>query len=182
MGVLYNNGEGVPKDCIRALMWYRMAFADGSPKAAHNLGRMYEDDCAVHSNYETALRYYRVAAEKGIAQSQMAVGDYFYHGDVVHLDYTKAREYYLKAAVQGFAPAEERLGYIYAFGLGVREDHVTAYSWLTIAYANAKPYEKPSIDYHLYRLLLRTPADQVAEAQRLAVRCRLTRYRDCTAP
>ena len=41
LGVMYANGEGVPKDDAEALKWYRKAAEQGFAKAQLNLGVMY---------------------------------------------------------------------------------------------------------------------------------------------
>ena len=41
LGVMYENGQGVPQDYAEALKWFRLAADQGDAKAQHNLGVMY---------------------------------------------------------------------------------------------------------------------------------------------
>ncbi len=41
LGLMYNNGEGVPQDYEEALRWYRLAAAQGNAIAQNNLGLKY---------------------------------------------------------------------------------------------------------------------------------------------
>ena len=42
LGVLYERGEGAPKDAKKAVFWYTLAAEQGYYRAQHNLGIMYE--------------------------------------------------------------------------------------------------------------------------------------------
>ena len=42
LGVMYDNGEGVPQDYKEAVKWYRLAAEQGNANAQTNLGNMYE--------------------------------------------------------------------------------------------------------------------------------------------
>ena len=43
LGVMYENGRGVPQDYDEAVKWYRLAAAQGDAHAQYNLGVMYEN-------------------------------------------------------------------------------------------------------------------------------------------
>ena len=43
LGVMYEEGKGVPKDSREAIRWYSVASGQGFPEAAFNLGRLYHD-------------------------------------------------------------------------------------------------------------------------------------------
>jgi TPR repeat protein len=180
MGVLYHYGEGVPRDYDQAVKWYRLAMQHGSIKAEYNLGLAYSHGDGVAMDQSAALRYFTLAANDGLPQAQTELADEY--GAQAPPDFLKASKYYREAAIQGYAPAEERLGILYAYGDGVLEDHITAYAWLTLAYDNAFPEDKPEIDAQLYTLLQRTPGGQVAEGRRLAARCEQSHYQDCMEP
>lgn len=183
MGVLCGLGQGVPLDYNQAIKWYRLAMQHGSIKAEYNLALAYRDGHGVPADPQAALRYLVLAANDGLPQAQGYLGDEYYHGNLgLAVDYAKAFKYYRASAIQGYAEGQEGLGILYAYGLGVPEDHVTAYAWLTLAYDDAPVGAKPDIDVELYSLLRRTAGGQVAEARRLAVRCRESHYQDCADP
>ena len=43
LGLMYENGLGVPKDYDEAVKWYRLAAAQGDALAQNNLGWMYDN-------------------------------------------------------------------------------------------------------------------------------------------
>jgi hypothetical protein len=65
MGVLAENGFGMPKDLALAAKWYRKAAEQGNTDAQFNLGAMYEHGVGMPVNYAQAARWYRPAAESG---------------------------------------------------------------------------------------------------------------------
>lgn len=65
MGVMAENGFGMPKDLKQAAGWYRKAAEQGNTDAQFNLGAMYEHGIGMPANYAEAARWYRPAAEAG---------------------------------------------------------------------------------------------------------------------
>lgn len=43
LGVMYDNGEGVPQDDSEAAKWFRLAADQGDADAQYNLGIMYDN-------------------------------------------------------------------------------------------------------------------------------------------
>jgi TPR repeat protein len=70
MGVLYANGDGVPRDERRAAAWYRSAAEQGDASAQNNLGVMYANGQGVQQDDAQAVRWYRCAAQQGHALAQ----------------------------------------------------------------------------------------------------------------
>ena len=54
LGVLYDNGNGVPKDSPQAALWYRKAAEQGDVEAQHSLGSMYYVGEGVPQDYVKA--------------------------------------------------------------------------------------------------------------------------------
>ena len=75
LGVLYNNGDGVPQDDAEAVRWYRLAADQGYADAQYNLGVMYATGEGVPQDDAEALRWYRLAADQGHAGAQHNLGD-----------------------------------------------------------------------------------------------------------
>ncbi len=48
LGVMYNNGRGVPRDDKTAVKWWTLAAEQGDASAQHNLGFMYNKDEVSH--------------------------------------------------------------------------------------------------------------------------------------
>ena len=64
LGVMYGNGQGVPRDYAEAVKWYRKAAAQGMAKAQGNLGLMYVDGLGVPQDYVPAHMWFDLAASK----------------------------------------------------------------------------------------------------------------------
>ena len=47
VGVMYDNGIGVPENVAEADIWYRLASEQGDARAQSNLGVMYDNGCGV---------------------------------------------------------------------------------------------------------------------------------------
>ena len=65
IGLLYENGRGVPQDYVQARHWYAKAAAQGYARAQSNLGRLYEFGHGVTQNYVQAYMWYILAAAHG---------------------------------------------------------------------------------------------------------------------
>ena len=62
LGVMYNNGQGVPQDYAEAGRWTRKAAAQGHADAQSNLGLMYRKGQGVPQDYVQAHKWYNLAA------------------------------------------------------------------------------------------------------------------------
>ena len=135
LGVMYNNGEGVPQDYAEALKWFRLAADQGYAIAQNNLGVMYESGEGVPQDYAEALKWYRLAADQGYAEAQSNLGLMYCAGEGVPQDYAEAVKWYRLAADQGLAVGQLNLGTMYYNGQGVPKDLVEAYAWWFISAA-----------------------------------------------
>jgi TPR repeat protein len=63
LGLMYDEGEGVPENNAEAVRWYRLAAEQGYARAQSNLGFMYSNGEGVPENNAEAVRWYRLAAE-----------------------------------------------------------------------------------------------------------------------
>ena len=70
LGVMYENGKGVPQNYAEAVKWYRLAADQGHAGAQTNLGGMYVNGWGVPQNYAEGLRWSRKAADQGVALAQ----------------------------------------------------------------------------------------------------------------
>ncbi len=61
----YMDGDGVPKDYVEALKWYRKAAEKGHARAMFNLGFLLETGPGVVRNEAEAVKWYRKAEAKG---------------------------------------------------------------------------------------------------------------------
>jgi uncharacterized protein len=72
LGVLYDRGDGVPKDSAEAATWYRKAAEQGSALAQHHLGLMYEEGEGVPKDLVTAYMWLNLAAAQGDEKSDFS--------------------------------------------------------------------------------------------------------------
>jgi len=80
LGLLYENGLGVPQDGATAALWYRRAAEQNDRMAQAYLGEMYAQGLLLPSDDAQALRWFRRAAERGDVASQVNVGLFYAMG------------------------------------------------------------------------------------------------------
>ena len=132
LGLMYDDGKGVPQDDKTAVKWYSLAAEQGYASAQYNLGWMYYKGQGVPQNYKTALKWFTLAAEQGDASAQFNLGLMYANGQGVLQDYETAVEWYTLAAEQGNASAQYNLGWMYHNGEGVLQNYKTAVKWHTL--------------------------------------------------
>ena len=140
LGVMYDNGQGVPQANKTAVKWYTLAAKQGDAPAQFNLGYMYARGRGVPQNYKTTVKWYTLAAEQGNARAQYNLGVMYADGQGVPQDDKTAVKWYTLAAEQGTADergdeaaAQNNLGVMYDAGRGVPQDYKTAVKWFTLA-------------------------------------------------
>jgi len=74
LGIMYDNGRGVPENDAEAVKWYRKAAEQGVADAQYNLGVTYEVGQVVPQSYAEAAKWFRKAAEQGYAKAQYNLG------------------------------------------------------------------------------------------------------------
>ncbi len=65
LGLMYNNGEGVPQDHAEAVKWYRKAAEQGYSVAQYTLGFMYGRGVGVPQDYIQAHMWFNLAGAQG---------------------------------------------------------------------------------------------------------------------
>ena len=65
LGVMYQNGQGVPQDYKTAVKWYRLAAEQGNASAQGNLGVMYALGTGVLKDYVYAHMWGNIAVSIG---------------------------------------------------------------------------------------------------------------------
>lgn len=168
LGLMYDNGEGVPKDAAKAVEWYQKAAAQGDASAQNNLGWMYDNGEGVSKDAVKAVAWYQKAAAQDHAEAQYYLGEMYAKGEGVPKNSAKAIELTQKAAAQGHVDAQFLMGVTYTHtdgeAFGIIFDPVRAYAWFNLASAQGNINAKQSLDN--WETVL-TPA-QRAEGQRLA--------------
>lgn len=86
MGVMAENGFGMPKNPKLAVDWYLKAAKQGNIDAQYNLGAMYEHGAGIPVNYAEAARWYAPAAEQGDIDALSNLGVLYETGKGVRQD------------------------------------------------------------------------------------------------
>ena len=108
LGVMYDEGLGVPQDDGEAVRWYRLAAEQGAASAQFFLGVMYANGQGVPQDDGEAVRWYRLAAEQGVASAQFFLGVMYGNGRGVSQDFVAAHMWLNLAAAQSSGDDRER--------------------------------------------------------------------------
>jgi TPR repeat protein len=129
LGVLYNNGLGVPQDYLKAREWHEKAAASGDSYAMYNLGLSHAMGRGVPQDYEQARYWFEKAARGGHPAAMNYLGLLYNNGLGVPHDYFKAKEWHEKAAAAGNSAAMYNLGLSFEKGRGIEQDQNRARHW-----------------------------------------------------
>lgn len=106
IGVMYQQGLGVPQDFSEAAAWYRRAAEQGHARAQQNLGALYEKGEGVPQNYAEAAKWYVRAAQGGNMLAKYNLGILYEQGvPGVPINVVLAHMWFNLAAAQGSADA-----------------------------------------------------------------------------
>lgn len=105
---MYENGEGVAADLMRARQWTERAANGGNPDAMHDLGVYYARGEGVPRDESAAARWFQQAAEAGFVDSQFNLAVLYEEGRGVQADPAEALFWFMRAARAGDAAASER--------------------------------------------------------------------------
>ncbi|NOZ33156.1 MAG: sel1 repeat family protein [Alphaproteobacteria bacterium] len=115
LGLMYEKGEGVPRDYQTAIRWLRLAAGQGLAMAQFSLGDIYAAGQGVARDVVEAERWYRQAAVQGDAKSQYSIGVMYAIGVGLPRDMILAYVWFELAAALGDvngAAARERMEYV----------------------------------------------------------------------
>ena len=164
LGLMYEDGQGVPKNFAQAAKWYQRASEQDFAMAQNNLGLMYLNGEGVPKDPAQAAKWYFRAAKLGLAEAQTSLGYMYYFGQGVPKDFAQSAKWYRRAAEQGSAPAQFSLGFKYYHGEGVQKSVILAYVWFNLAAAQGDEKAANSRD----SLAAEMTREQIAEAQKLS--------------
>ena len=101
MGLLHDNGFGVPLDSLLAAKWYQSAAEKGHSGAQCNLAVMYENGWGVTQSDEEAFKWFSLAAEQGLPSAQYSLGKMYKSGYGVAKDNVQAHKWLIIAFEMG---------------------------------------------------------------------------------
>ena len=146
LGVLYENGHGVPQDYDKARELYEKAAAKRDGMGMSALGVLYASGHGVPQDYDKAREWFEKAAAKGDAEAIGNLGVLYQNGHGVPQDYDNARQWYEKAVARDNAHAMFNLGTLYANGYGVPQDYAKAGEWFEKAAARGDSSAKKILE------------------------------------
>jgi len=129
LAFMYLVGDGVPKDGVEEVRWYRAAAAKNA-RAAFILSLMYQSGEGVPDNPAEAFRLMRNAAEMGDVRAQYFLGTFYYQGVGTQVDRQSAGAWFRKSAESGLDDAQLAYGMLLLSGDGVAQDKAQAVEWL----------------------------------------------------
>jgi hypothetical protein len=129
MGVLYQNGQGVPRDLAEALRWYKLAADQEESSALNNLGVLYSRGLGVQQDHAQAVKWFMRSSEAGNDLGTYNLAQKYEKGEGVHKNYTEALRHYRQAAQRGHAPSQVETGLFYEEGRDGDLDVAAARTW-----------------------------------------------------
>jgi len=122
LGILYETGQGVPKDIAEALKWNRLGAEHGNSLAQRNLARFYLSGIGVPQDYAEAFRLCSQPHHRGDPKVQVTLGQLNENGLGTKQDLAEAALWYDRAAAQGDPGGLYNAGQLYELGRGVTKD------------------------------------------------------------
>jgi membrane-associated protease RseP (regulator of RpoE activity) len=130
LGYMYNAGEGLPEDKVKAFYWYRKSAESGNVRAQYQVAGMYLDGLGIEKDTVQASVWYRKAAEAGDPDALYALATLYRTGEVVSKDEAQVLfGFHLKAAQRGDNRGIAAVSKAYADGDGVAKDLVISKYW-----------------------------------------------------
>jgi uncharacterized protein len=175
VGVVYANGNGVAKDPVEAVKWYRKAAEQGLASAQYNLADCYLSGTGVAKDPPIAAKWFRLAADQGDPWAQYNLGRMYGDGTGVPQDWAEAVKWHRKSAEQSDEFAMNSLGARYQAGTGVVKDLVTAQMWFILS---AEKKNSVAEENRVKLDALLSP-DERGRAADKAAACKAANYKGC---
>jgi uncharacterized protein len=130
VGVMYEEGEGTPKNLGKAAEMYEEATKSGEcPRSLDSLGTLYYRGRGVQKDTAKATALWTRAAQLGDEWGEFHLAELYLKGDELPQNFAMAKQLFEQAASQGNYAAEERLGTMYEDGSGTAQDYSAALQW-----------------------------------------------------
>lgn len=128
LAVSYEQGNGVPKDTVKAFDLYHKAAEMGRCDGKRNVGKCYFYGIGTSEDKEKALEWFRKAAEEGDGYSQYHIAKCYDEGiGGVAQDFVQSRGWAEKAVQNGNNSAKYYVGKGYFYGYGVKQNYSVAF-------------------------------------------------------
>ncbi|HUG13228.1 MAG TPA: trypsin-like peptidase domain-containing protein [Opitutaceae bacterium] len=133
LGVLNEEGRGVPQNLPRAAACYRAAAENGYAGSQASLGRMLVQGRGVVRDDSEAVQWLTLAVKQNEPSAMFNLAMMGFAGVGVRIESANAAEMLRQAATLGFGPAQSRLALCYLRGEGVKADPAEAAAWTILA-------------------------------------------------
>lgn len=111
---MYREGQHVPKDLSKSLIYTKWAAHQGDGQAQSNLGHLLINGSGVLRDEAKAVRLFRQSAKIGTAEGELNYGLALLRGNGgLRVDYQEALEWAQKSAAQGHSLAQQQLPMFY---------------------------------------------------------------------
>ena len=90
LGRMYQNGEGVEMDAVKAATWYNSAAKKGHVHAQYELGMIFRRMALTEFDYENAVKFLTDAAKQGHPRALFTLGQMYRDGEGVEADTVRA--------------------------------------------------------------------------------------------
>ena len=151
LGVIFLQGDAIPRDYAKAGQWLRRSADDGNAGARNNLAWMHEKGLGMKVDYVAARELYLSAVGGGNPQAK-GNAERFFAAGLGAPSGAAAVEWYRGGAEAGISSAQYRLGRMYARGEGVARDDRVAVEWLVKAAHQGHPEARKEAAELLYRM------------------------------
>jgi localization factor PodJL len=109
LGTLYERGQGVPADPVKAAHWYELSANQGNRKAMHNLAVSFASGATGKRDMAESARWFAKAATLGLSDSQFNLAVLYERGDGVPQSLLDAYKWYSIAAAAGDSESKQRM-------------------------------------------------------------------------
>jgi uncharacterized protein len=108
---MYHNGEGVDRNLVRAMEYYKASAKGNDPQAQYTLGLMHFNGIGGPRDFKKARDYFERAAATphALVEAQFNLGCLFADGKGVPVSHFRARKYWEMASAQGHNQAVQYL-------------------------------------------------------------------------
>jgi TPR repeat protein len=103
------------------------------PKAANNLGALYDQGYGVALDRNQAAVWFSKGAEGGDVDAQFNLGSMYWLGHGVRKDIGRAAHWFLLAAQQGHGAARKKLAYLYSNRIPLPAEVTQSQIWAELA-------------------------------------------------
>lgn len=135
LGLMYIQGNGVPRDPKQGAKWLEESASAGMPNAQYQVALLYQQGLGVPSDMKMAFKWFEKAANQGHVRAQYELGTLYADGKGTRKDYAAAHRWFTRASKEGLSDAHYSLGLIYENGLGVERDQRQAATYYRRALA-----------------------------------------------